>query len=239
MKKLNTGRTLVCLSGGQDSATCLLEAVRTGSVDNIYAGAFAYGQRHAVELDCARNIAGLLGLAGYYLLETPALKQINDSALLTGADVNMTKDGLPASFVPGRNIILLSQAAALAYKLDCGRLVTGVSETDYSGYPDCREHTLQLLEAALNAGMETNLQIIAPLLRKTKAETWAMAYQYRRPPFDRPERQYGVELIREHTHTCYNGERTSRHDWGYGCGHCPACLLRQRGYAEFKQSIAG
>jgi 7-cyano-7-deazaguanine synthase len=221
------------LSGGQDSVTCLMEACLTGGAAQTYAVAFNYGQRHAVELACAQKAAEILGIAGYYALELPALQQIGDSALLTGADLNERKDGLPASFVPGRNIILLAQAAALAYKLNCGSLVAGVSETDYSGYPDCREYTIKFLEAALNAGMETDLQIVTPLMHKTKAETWAMAYRYRLPPFDRAERQYGVELIREHTHTCYRGDRTLRQDWGYGCGQCPACLLRQRGYAEF------
>jgi 7-cyano-7-deazaguanine synthase len=231
VKLLDKTKTLVCLSGGQDSVTCLMEAAQTGG--GTYAVSFNYGQRHSIELDCAAQAAKILKTAGYYALDIPALRQIGGSALLTGGDLNERRDGLPASFVPGRNAIFLAQAAALAYQLNCGRLVTGVSETDYSGYPDCREYTIKFLEAALNAAMETDLEIAAPLMRKTKAETWTMAYQYRVPPFDRADKQYGAELIREHTHTCYRGDRTVRHDWGYGCGECPACLLRRRGYAEF------
>jgi len=224
MKQLNKSRALVCLSGGQDSATCLLQAIQEYGRQNTYAVSFNYGQIHAVELDCARRIARLLELAGHTVLDLPALKQLGDSALLTGADMNASKDGLPASFVPGRNIIFLSQAAALAYKLDCGMLVAGVSEADYSGYPDCREQTIRLLEQALNAGMETDLKIVTPLLHKTKAEVWQLAAQY-------PD---GLELIRKHTHTCYNGDRTIKQDWGYGCGDCPACRLRKNGYEKFK-----
>ena len=226
MKRLNKSRALLCLSGGQDSVTCLLWAAQKYGAANTYTVAFAYGQKHAVELACAKNAARLLGAAKHYVLEIPALQQIGDSALLTSADVNASKDGLPASFVPARNIIFLSQAAALAYKLDCGNLITGVSETDYSGYPDCRGRTIKLLEKTLNTGMEANLKIITPLLRKNKAETWALAYQCRGAA--------GVELIREHTHTCYNGDRQTRHEWGYGCAKCPACRLRQKGYAEFR-----
>ncbi|GBR77448.1 queuosine biosynthesis QueC ATPase [Candidatus Termititenax dinenymphae] len=225
MKNLDQQKALVCLSGGQDSVTCLLQAVQTIGADKVYAVAFNYGQRHAIELDCAKTTAKILGIAGFYLLDLPVLRQIGNSALLDNADVNKTKDGLPASFVPGRNIILLSSAAALAYKLDCGQLITGVSETDYSGYPDCRDYTIKFLETTLNAGMETDLKIITPLMHKTKADTWELAYQL--------DPKHGVELIREHTHTCYNGNHTVKHPWGYGCGECPACNLRQRGYEEF------
>ncbi|MDR1452877.1 MAG: 7-cyano-7-deazaguanine synthase QueC [Candidatus Margulisbacteria bacterium] len=226
MKQLAKSRALLCLSGGQDSVTCLLWAAQKYGAENIYTVAFDYGQKHAVELACAKTVAKLLGAAKHYVLRLPALQQIGDSALLTDADVNTSKDGLPASFVPARNIIFLSQAAALAYKLDCGNLITGVSEVDYSGYPDCRGQTIKLLEKTLNAGLETNLKIITPLLRKNKAEIWALARQCRGAD--------GVELIREHTHTCYNGDHTTRHEWGYGCAKCPACRLRQRGYAEFR-----
>jgi 7-cyano-7-deazaguanine synthase len=229
MKQLDKNKALVCLSGGQDSTACLLYALQVYNA--VYTVSFDYGQKHSVELDCAREIAEILEVAGHSVLYMPALKQIGDSALLTNADMNAVKDGLPASFVPGRNIIFLSQAAALAYKLDCGSLVTGVNEADLSGYPDCREQTMKLLEAVLSAGMETNLEIVTPLMHKTKAEVWAIAYQYRLPPYDKPE--YGVELIREYTHTCYNGECAIKHEWGYGCGDCPACRLRRSGYEEF------
>jgi 7-cyano-7-deazaguanine synthase len=225
MKSLNKSRALVCLSGGQDSVTCLMRAAQKYGAENIFTVSFNYGQKHAVELACAKTAAKLLGAAKHYVLKIPALKQIGDSALLTSADVNANKDSLPASFVPARNIIFLSQAAALAYKLDCANLITGVSEVDYSGYPDCRGRTLKLLERTLNAGLETNLRIVTPLLRKNKAEIWEMARQCRGAD--------GVELIREHTHTCYNGDHTTRHAWGYGCAKCPACRLRRKGYAEF------
>ena len=232
MKRLDKTKALVCLSGGQDSTTCLLQALQIYSV--VYTVSFNYGQKHSVELECAQRIIEILGMADYYVLDIPALKQIGDSALLADADVNTLKDGLPAAFVPGRNIIFLSQAAALAYKLGCGNLVTGVSETDYSGYPDCREQTIKYLEVTLNAAMETDLNIVTPLMHKAKAEIWKMAYQYRMPPYDKEP--YGVELIREHTHTCYNGDRTVRHEWGYGCSNCPACQLRRHGYEEFKNA---
>ena len=219
MKKLDKTKALVCLSGGQDSVTCLLQAGRIYA--KTYAVSFNYGQKHAVELTCAKTIAEILGVE-HFVLDIPALSQIGDSALLAAADVNAVKDGLPASFVPGRNVIFLSYAAALAYKLNCGILITGVSETDYSGYPDCRENTIKSLETTLNAAMEIDLEILTPLIHKTKAEIWQMAEQYD-----------GVELIREHTHTCYNGDRTAKHEWGYGCGDCPACRLRCCGYEEF------
>lgn len=223
MKCLNKSRALVCLSGGQDSVTCLLSARQKYGADNTYAVAFDYGQRHRVELDCAKTAAERLGLAGFYILDLPALRQIGDSALLTAADLSETKDGLPAAFVPGRNLIFLTSAAALAYKLDCGCLVLGVSEADYSGYPDCREDTIKSMAATLNKGIDTDLEILTPLIHKTKAEIWQMAQQY----------TGGLELIREHTHTCYSGDHTTKNDWGYGCGACPACQLRRRGYEEF------
>ncbi|MDR1113983.1 MAG: 7-cyano-7-deazaguanine synthase QueC [Candidatus Margulisbacteria bacterium] len=229
MKTLNKSRALVCLSGGQDSVTCLMWATQKYGAENIFTVSFNYGQKHAVELSCAKTTAKLFGAAAHWVLDVPALKQIGDSALLTNADVNESKDGLPASFVPARNIIFLSQAAALAYKLDCGDLITGVSEADYSGYPDCRGQTLKLLEQTLNAGLEANLEIVLPLLRKNKAEIWEMAYQCQGTD--------GVELIREHTHTCYNGDHTTRHEWGYGCAKCPACQLRRKGYAEFRAKV--
>ncbi|GBR76008.1 queuosine biosynthesis QueC ATPase [Candidatus Termititenax persephonae] len=226
MKKLNKAKALVCLSGGQDSATCLMWAAQEYGADKTYAVSFNYGQKHAVELACAQKIAEILNVAGHCVLDIPALKQIGNSALLADdADLNAVRDGLPASFVPGRNIIFLSQAAALAYKLDCGILIVGVGETDYSGYPDCRESTIKSLETALNHGMETNLEISAPLMHKDKAETWAMAYQC--------GGQDGVELIREQTHTCYHGDHETKQDWGYGCGQCPACQLRRHGYETF------
>lgn len=222
MKSLSKNKVLVSLSGGQDSAVCLLQAKKL--YKTVYAVSFNYGQKNSVELDCARKIAELLKTE-HFVLDIPALKQIGDSALLTGADMNELKDGLPASFVPARNIIFLSQAAALAYKLDCGFLVTGVGEADYSGYPDCREKTINSLNETLNLAMETNLEIITPLMHKTKAEIWAMA------------QEYDLELIREHTHTCYNGDRVHRHDWGYGCGACPACQLRKNGYEKFMSGL--
>lgn len=217
-------RSVVVFSGGQDSTTCLLEAKRRSDV--VGALHVRYGQRHAIETDCARHLARVLEVP-LTEVEVPAFAQLGDSALVDAASAIAERHPrlahLPASFVPGRNLVLLTLAAALAMKLGATEVWTGVCQTDYAGYPDCREATMQALEAAIRAGMDfPELRIVAPLMHLTKGQTFALAYD-----------AGGLDMVLEHSHTCYEGDRTRRHLWGYGCGECPACLLRAKGWEEY------
>lgn len=213
---------LVIFSGGQDSTTCLGWALK--NFDKVYTVTFAYGQNHGVELIQAERIASLLGV-GYKCVDISFFAGMVDSALTSGADVNGAHPrlkNLPASYVPNRNALFITLSHAYAQLLDCDNLVTGVCETDYSGYPDCRSGFIKLIEETLNAGSECSIRIHTPLMNLNKAETFRLADDC------------GVlETVLEHSHTCYNGDRSVRHDWGYGCGDCPACRLRKRGYEEF------
>jgi 7-cyano-7-deazaguanine synthase len=223
---------LVLFSGGQDSTACLAWALeRFARVETI---GFDYGQRHAVELAVRPRIlsafraqfpawAGRLG--GDHLIDLAILGQISDTALTQDVAIAMQANGLPNTFVPGRNLIFLSFAAALAYRRGLRHLVTGVCETDYSGYPDCRDDTMKALQVSLNLGMETRTVIHTPLMWLDKAQTWRLAE-------DLGGRAL-VEITCEETHSCYMGDREHRHDWGYGCGACPACQLRAQGYRGF------
>lgn len=224
-------KALVLFSGGQDSATCLAWALdRFAHVETI---GFDYGQRHRVELD--QRGAVLDALRGFQVwqdrlgadqvLDLPTLNQIGTTAMTSDVEIEMGNNGLPTTFVPGRNLLFLTFAAALAYRRGIKHIVTGVCETDYSGYPDCRDDTIKALQAALNLGMEARLVLHTPLMWIDKAATWAMA-----------ERLGGsdlIELIREQSHSCYLGDRSKRHAWGYGCGTCPACELRADGWARW------
>lgn len=228
---INAG-ALVLFSGGQDSATCLAWALdRFQRVETI---GFDYGQRHRVELDVRLEFlagirktfpewAGRLG--SDHLLDLRTLGAISETALTTDAEIAFAANGLPNTFVPGRNLLFLTYAGAIAHRRELKHLVTGVCETDFSGYPDCRDDTIKALQVALNLGMERRFVIDTPLMWIDKAATWAMA--------DRLGGKQLVELVRESTHTCYQGERTQRHPWGYGCGKCPACGLRDQGYRAF------
>jgi 7-cyano-7-deazaguanine synthase len=220
---------LVLFSGGQDSATCLAWALER--FDRVETIGFDYGQRHRVELEVRDAFRDGLAeafpawaarLGGDHLLPLPSLAAISDTALTGETEISMSASGLPNTFVPGRNLLFLTYAGAVAYRRGLKRLVTGVCETDYSGYPDCRDDTIKALQVALNLGTESRFVIETPLMWIDKAATWAMA-----------ERLGGtalVDLVREHTHTCYRGDREHRHDWGYGCDDCPACGLRRAGY---------
>ena len=220
---------LVLFSGGQDSTACLAWALeRYGHVETI---GFDYGQRHAVELACRPRVRAALQaqfphwarkLGDDHLLDLALLGQISDTALTDARAIEMTAQGLPNTFVPGRNLMFFNFAAALAYRRGASVLVGGMCETDFSGYPDCRDNTLRALQVAISLGLDVPMTIDTPLMWLDKAQTWALTEQLGGTPL--------VELIIEHTHTCYLGERTQRHAWGYGCGACPACALRRKGY---------
>ena len=223
---------LVLFSGGQDSATCLAWALdRYQHVETI---GFDYGQRHAIEMDCRTHILESLRanfpdwrarLGEDHVLDMGLLGQISDTALTKSKAIEFEETGLPNTFVPGRNLLFFSFAATLAYRRGLTVLVGGMCETDYSGYPDCRDDTLKSLQVTLSLGMDSRFVIETPLMWIDKAATWQLAEDLGGPKL--------VDLILEDTHTCYLGDRTKRHDWGYGCGTCPACQLRKAGYEAF------
>jgi 7-cyano-7-deazaguanine synthase len=222
---------LVLFSGGQDSTTCLAWALdRFEAVETV---GFAYAQRHAAELDARPNILEKLrGFARWterlgtdHVLSLDVLKQIGGTALTEDIRIEMGKNGLPTTFVPGRNILFLTAAAALAYRRGCRHLVGGMCETDFSGYPDCRNDTVKATERALSLGMDTEFTVHTPLMWIDKAATWNLAE-------DLGGRAL-IDLIIEDTVTCYYGDRVHRHDWGFGCSQCPACDLRAKGYASY------
>jgi len=223
---------LVLHSGGQDSTTCLAWALdRFRRVETI---GFDYGQRHVVELECRQEVLSQIKakypkwaakLGEDRVISVDALKAISDTALTRDVAIRMGENNLPTTFVPGRNLLFLTIAAAVAYRRDIKVLVAGMCETDYSGYPDCRDDALKALQAAINLGMDKRFVIETPLMWIDKAATWALA------------RQLGgdslIEVIKESTHTCYMGDRSQKHAWGYGCGTCPACELRANGFGQF------
>jgi 7-cyano-7-deazaguanine synthase len=224
---------LVLFSGGQDSTTCLAWALtHFAQVETV---GFDYGQRHRVELDARLRIlsairasfpawAGRLG--DDHMLTLDVLKQIGGSALTDATKIEMGRDGLPTSFVPGRNVLFLTAAAALGYRRGIADLVGGMCETDFSGYPDCREKTVVATAEALSLALDRRVTAHTPLMYIDKGATWALAEEL--------GGQALIDLIVEETVTCYEGDRTHRHDWGYGCGACPACDLRAKGYARYR-----
>jgi len=225
-----TEKALVLLSGGQDSATCLAWALdRFERVETI---GFDYGQRHRVELDTratfrshlARHLTWGPRLGEDHLIRLDALGAISETSLTREVAIEMDTGGLPNSFVPGRNLIFLTFAAALAFRRGLKHIVTGVCETDYSGYPDCRDDTIKALQVALNLGMERRFVLHTPLMWRDKAATWRLAHDLGGKAL--------VEAIRRDTHSCYLGDRRPN-PWGAGCGTCPACELRARGWAAY------
>jgi 7-cyano-7-deazaguanine synthase len=224
---------LVLLSGGQDSATCLAWALeRFAAVETV---GFAYGQRHAIELDCCATIrAGIAALDAKWAerlgpdhrLDLAVLGDISDTALTSDMAITIGAQGLPTTFVPGRNLLFLTLAAALATRRGLRHIVCGVCETDYSGYPDCRDDTIKALQVTLNLGMAQRFVLHTPLMWIDKAETWRLAERLGGVPL--------VNLILRETHSCYRGDRSVLHDWGYGCGDCPACTLRAEGWARYR-----
>ncbi len=222
---------LVLFSGGQDSTTCLAWALeRFSRVETI---GFDYGQRHRVELACRADIRSALApraqgrLGPDHVIDIAAgMSGLGATAMTSEIAITMTAEGLPSTFVPGRNLLFFTYAGALAYRRGLRRIVAGMCETDYSGYPDCRDDTIKAMQVALNLGMQRRFVLDTPLMWIDKAATWAMA-----------ESLGIVGLIIEHTHTCYLGDRATRHEWGFGCGTCPACRLRADGFARWR-SIA-
>lgn len=224
---------LVLFSGGQDSATCLAWALaRFGRIETV---GFDYGQRHAIELACRANLRDGMArlnpdwasrLGEEHTLPLAVLGAISDTALTRDMAIEIGEGGLPNTFVPGRNLVFLTLAAALAYRRGLKHIVAGMCETDYSGYPDCRDETLRALQTAINLGMDRTFDLHTPLMWRDKAATWALAEEL--------GGQAMIDLIREESHTCYLGTRGERHDWGHGCGACPACRLRAQGWTRYQ-----
>ena len=223
---------LVLFSGGQDSTVCLAWALER--FERVETVGFDYGQRHAVELEVRAGLREKMSamrpqwaqrLGEDHLVRLDALAAISDTALTRETAIELGANGLPTTFVPGRNLIFFCFAGALAYRRGAGHIVTGVCETDYSGYPDCRNDTVKAMQAALALGLDKPLVLHTPLMWIDKAGTFAMAEQIGGKAL--------LDLVVADTHSCYLGDRTHRHDWGYGCGTCPACTLRAHGYARF------
>ncbi len=228
---------LVLFSGGQDSTTCVAWAL--SRFDRVETVGFDYGQRHRVELSRRAGLrAGLARLSPSWAerlgedrtISIEALGAISETALTRDAEIAFAADGLPNTFVPGRNLLFLTFAAALAYRRGIADLVGGMCETDYSGYPDCRDQTIRAMAQALSLGMDRSVNIHTPLMWIDKAQTWRLAESLGGEAL--------VRLIVEETHTCYLGERGRRFDWGYGCGACPACKLRAAGWEKFRDGDA-
>lgn len=218
---MSTSKALLLFSGGQDSTTCLAWTLER--FDEVVTVGFDYGQSHAVELECRTNILDVMNPCDEnYVFKLPIINELSESALTRDIKFRMQDNGLPNSFVPARNIMFLTVAAMLAYRLGISNLVTGVCEMDFSGYPDCRDVFVKSMSVSLSAGMDTPINIHTPLMFIDKAATWQLAFNI--------GGQELVELIIKLTHTCYRGERDIQHDWGFGCGDCPACIIRRAGY---------
>lgn len=229
---MSEASALVLFSGGQDSTTCLAWAL--DRFDHVETVGFDYGQRHRVEMDCRLALRERLAqdfptwrdkLGPDCVLSLPVLGDISETALTRESAITMSESGLPNTFVPGRNLLFFTLAAALAFRRGARHLVGGMCETDYSGYPDCRDDALKALQVALTLGMDRRFVVHTPLMWLDKAQTWRLAEQLGGAGL--------VELIRAQTHSCYLGDRTAAHAWGMGCGACPACELRALGWARY------
>jgi len=220
-------KALVIFSGGQDSTTCLYWAIKEFGKENVSAIIFGYGQKHGIEIECAMKICQKEDIR-FKIVSLSLLPEISESALTLHSDVTASRpDGLPATFTPNRNALFITVAHAWAQQIGATHLITGVCQTDYSGYPDCRQDFISSLEFALNIGSNQRIQIDTPLMYLTKAETFEMA------------KDLGVlDRVIEMTHTCYNGNREIKHEWGYGCGTCPACQLRAKGWERYREEYA-
>jgi len=230
---MNSETALVLFSGWQDSTECLAWALeRFSRVETI---GFDYGQRHAIELSVRARLREKMSaltsgwaarLGDDHMIKLDALAAISDTALTRQTAIEIADSGLPTTFVPGRNLMFFCFAGALAYRRGARHLVAGMCETDYSGYPDCRDDTIKAMQVALTLGLDKRVAIHTPLMWIDKAETFALAVEIGGDAF--------LDLLIEESHSCYLGDRTRRHDWGYGCGTCPACQLRAQGFAKFK-----
>ena len=223
---------VVLFSGGQDSTVCLAWALKR--FDQVSTIGFNYGQRHSIELECRQDVLNTIcdlndfdakKLGDDTVLDVTTFGQISDTSLTRDVEIELAETGLPSTFVPGRNLIFLTLASAVAWRVNANVLVGGMCETDYSGYPDCRRDTLDAQASAISMGLDKPMAIATPLMYRSKADTFNMAKALGGEAF--------VDLIVETTHTCYLGDRTKRHDWGYGCGTCPACELRANGWNEW------
>ncbi len=228
---------LVLFWRGQDSTTCL--ALALSRYERVETVAFDYRQRHSVELQARLQVLDQIKrqfphwapkLGEDHLLDLAVLGQVSETSLTRDTAFKMESSGLPNTFVPGRNLLFLTLAAALAYRRDLEVIVTGVCETDFSGYPDCRDDSMKAMQLALSLGMDKRFLIDTPLMWIDKAQTWGLAHHLGGQPL--------IDLIVEHTHTCYLGDREHRHAWGYGCGSCPACELRAAGHARYTAGVA-
>ncbi|MBF0422545.1 MAG: 7-cyano-7-deazaguanine synthase QueC [Magnetococcales bacterium] len=235
---MSESKALVLFSGGQDSTICLAWALTHYPV--VETVGFDYGQRHAVELRCRPSILAALRdrfphwaprLHHDHCIDLQSLGQLSDSSLTKDLEIKLTTDNLPDTFVPGRNLIFFTFAAAVAYRRGINVLVGGMCETDYSGYPDCRDDAIKALQVCLNIGMAAKFRLETPLMWFNKGESWQMARNCGGDPL--------VELVRTETHSCYKGERLHLHPWGFGCAQCPACLLRAKGYESFLNHLDG
>lgn len=234
---LDTGKALVLFSGGQDSTTCLAWALeRFETVETV---GFSYGQRHAIEMTCREPVREAIRRANPlwserlgmdHVIDLSVLGVVSESSLTKETEIALTEEGLPTTFVPGRNLVFLTFAAMTAYRRGAKHLVGGMCETDFSGYPDCRDDTIKAIQLALNLGMARHFVIHTPLMWIDKEATWRLAK-------DLGGRKL-INLIREDTHTCYLGDRGTKHEWGYGCGACPACELRANGYGKYVRGSA-
>jgi 7-cyano-7-deazaguanine synthase len=217
-------KAVVIFSGGQDSTTCLKWAINRFS--EVEAITFNYGQKHTVEIEQSVFICKELAIK-QTIIDISFLNKIVDSALTSNGDVNViNKKGLPSSFVPNRNALFITLAHAYAQKIEAEKLITGVCQTDYSGYPDCRRFFINSIEETLNLGSDSGIKILTPLMWLDKADTFLLA-----------EKEGCLNFVIQHSHTCYNGNRSSFHSWGYGCDNCPACELRKKGYNEYIKRI--
>lgn len=232
-----SGGALVLFSGGQDSATCLAWAL--SQFDRVETVGFDYGQRHKIELEVRKEFRAALTkqfpewalqLGEDHMLDAGIIGQLGGSAMTESIAIEMAENGLPNTFVPGRNLLFFTLAAALAYRRGLRVIVGGMCETDYSGYPDCRDDTLKAQQVALSLGLDRRITIETPLMWLDKAQTFALAQELGGRSL--------LDLIVENSHTCYLGDRSKRHDWGYGCGTCPACELRSSGWQKFKAEAA-
>lgn len=225
-------KAVVCFSGGQDSTTALGMVLK--KYDEVYTIGFFYGQRHAVEMDCRQrilkniqNVLDVNSLRDDLIVDLQSFGALSDCALTKDSPIVMDQTKkLPTSFVPGRNLLFATYAAAYAYRVGAHDVILGISETDYSGYPDCRHEAIQPLEQALTAGMEYPIRLLSPFMFKSKAQEWQTAEEVGGKTF--------VDFIVNETHTCYEGDHVTRHAWGFGCGECPACRLRAEGFKNYE-----